>query len=147
MQPFGLTLSVKIQPGQQGVKSSLILIHVWHSFRNKVPMLGSWWRGVPITLPQLWHRLATTLPISTDFSRREVVTESIFLSQTWLICLYQFGGRTARAHSRTSLYDILRKQMKMLLEFKDRRTQLVSQTLHCTGQVIVPYTSYFAYVY
>lgn len=37
--------------------------------------------------------------------------------------------------------------MKMLLEFKDRRKQLVSETLHCTGQVIVPYASYFAYVY
>lgn len=109
MQPFSLTLSVKIQPGQQGVKSSLILIHLWHSFGNNVPVLGSWWKDIPTTLPQLWHRLAATLPNSTDSSRREVVTESIFLSQIWLICLHKSGGRTARAHSRTSPYDLLRK--------------------------------------
>lgn len=109
MQPFSLRLCVQIQPRQQPVKSSLILINVRHFFGNNVPVLGSWWRGVPTVLPWLWHRLATTLPISTDCSRRKVDTESIFLSQTWLMFLYQFGGRTARAHSSTSPYDLLKK--------------------------------------
>lgn len=64
-----------------------------------------------------------------------------------MIFLCQIGGLRARAHSITFPYDLLQQKMKRLIEFKNKRKQLVSQPLSCPGQVIAPYMCYFACVY
>lgn len=76
-------------------------------FWKETPVLCSWWRAALNTLPQVWHRQATPILISTGSSRREADTEGVFLFQAWLIFLYHIGGLTARAHSITSPCDLL----------------------------------------